>query len=160
MQKIAKALAVVVCVAAATGAMAQEKKLSVSAQGNYMKTDNTDASGSMIVGLGYLATTQLEVGVQLMTIYSSSTMNFVQLAGQYYFKPVGKANQLTPYVKADFGTSSGGGASYSNYGGFGGVSYALSESAEAFVEAGLQTVKYSSNSANQSNVNFGLKFRF
>lgn len=160
MKKFAKALAVVVCVAAATGAMAQEKKTSIWAQGNYMKSDNTDATGTILVGAGYLLSPKIEVGGQVMTILGTTSTTYLQVEGQYYLNPVGKANQVIPYAKAAFGTSTGGTYNTTNYGGFVGVSYALTESAEAFVEGGIQSLKSSYSTVNQTDINFGLKFRF
>ena len=156
-----KLLASLLCAAFVLPSMAEEKKSSVSFFGNYNKPSNGNGSGSLNASYGYLVTPQLEVGVSVSESFSAgSTTTGLGGQAQYYFGAVGKAGSLLPYVKADLLSFSGGAFSYTQYGGYGGLAYAMTESAEAFIEVGALNATINNTTTSSSQVNLGLKYRF
>ncbi len=174
MKFASKLLAFAVCVAALTPAMAQDKKSSIQFMGDVTVPEIGDPSGSATVGYGYLFSPKLEVGVFVSTRFSeNSTFTFVGGSVQYYFKPIGKPGQTNFYVKGSAASGSmsttttgpfGGtfSSTFLTFGGFGGIAYNMTESAEAFAEVGPESFMSSGSSGAtyQGKLNFGLKFRF
>jgi hypothetical protein len=166
MKNLAKVFAVVVCAAVVSlPAMAQEKKSSISAFGNYSKFDkDKDASGNVNVGYGYLVSPQLEVGVQLLQTFGATPITGIGGNVQYYLNAVGRPNQVNPYGKVDALSLTGTGFDATQYDIYFGIAYAVTESTEVFVEAGSQSksAKFGNvkTDDNGTVVNFGLKLRF
>lgn len=170
MKLVSKLLVAAICAAAIVPAMAQEKRSSISAYGN-LTSDDFSTSGNVNLGYGYLLTTHIEIGVNLMEIISSTntgtsknttTMTMIGGVAQYYFRTVGSAG-INPYLKASaFSISGGGGGSTTRAGGYVGISIPAGESAEMFVEAGGNSTSSSGGGKAQTGTeaNFGMKYRF
>ena len=166
MKTIAKVLLALVCASAvAAPAMAQEKKSSISAFGNYSKFGkDKDASGTVNVTYGYLLSPKLEVGVGVTEIFGASSMTGVGGSAQYYLNPVGAPKQVNPYGKVDAFVLDGSNFTATQVGFYAGVAYAATESTEFFVEAGAQnkSSKFSTITTTDDGtiIQFGLKLRF
>jgi len=166
MKKFAKVLLAVVCASAvAVPAMAQEKKSSISAFGNYSKYGKSkDASGNVNLNYGYLVSPKLEVGVGVTETFGASSSTGVGGSAQYYLNPVGVPKQVNPYGKVDAFVLDGTGFTATQFGAYVGVAYSATESTEFFVEAGtqMQSQKFSGRTVDDDGVlvQFGLKLRF
>jgi hypothetical protein len=160
MKQFTKILIGIACAAAVTvPALAQEKRSSIQVFGNYSKTENSDASGTVSLGYGYLVSSQIEVGASISTKIAKDNSSSIVGSGQYYFSPVGRPGQFNPYIKAQLGTTTGLPENYTTYGGALGAAYPMSEAAEFFVEAGA-TKGTGSVSTTTTAVDFGIKVRF
>jgi opacity protein-like surface antigen len=166
MKKFATVLALVACASVvALPAMAQEKKSSISAFGNYSKfSKDKDAQGNVNVAYGYLVSPQLELGITLTETFGAASMTGVGGQAQYYFNAVGKPKQVNPYGKVDAFSLDGSGVTATQYGLYLGAEYEVSESTAVFLEAGSQSKSAKAggftSDDNGTIINFGLKLRF
>jgi len=156
-----KLLAGLLCAACVLPTMAQEKKSSVSFFGNYSKPSDSDGSGFLAASYGYLVTSQLELGFFVTEAFNAGkTITGVGGEAQYYFGNVGKVGSFLPYVKGNVGSTDNDGHTYTTYGAFAGVGYALTETTEAFAEVGATSTDNNGDKQSGSQVNLGIKFRF
>ena len=146
-------------------AQAADKRLSLSAFANVSKYEDSEASGSVFLSLGYLFTDSIEGELRLsQTLGGAGEFTLLGAGGKYYFGGVAQTKAWLPYVHASYNKTLGGGLDFTVARGGLGVDLPLNEAASMSIEGAYVRQELSSGpvktKTNGSELVVGLKYRF
>jgi hypothetical protein len=151
--------------AAAGGAFAQDKRVSISVFGLATKYSGTDAVGVIFGEVGYLFTDRIEGGITFSKTLGAAESQGIGVNGKYYFGGVAQNKTWLPYAHARVQRTSGDFFDSTDVRGGVGVDIPLGQSAAVVVELAYLRSDQKFSGGGKDKVNgtellTGLRVRF